>query len=146
MWKFRAYTIAICHSSGPLQCGSFSLKRRTKCSTAVRKADESLLFSSSLRTSQGLNRKVSWYVPLSVRISNLVGFHAKIQNCLGWQEEFKHRVSIFFNRLLISAMLVISLSVTINKTPACEYLVNIWPFILLVCCKDEYIDTHCILL
>ncbi|XP_074566666.1 carboxyl-terminal-processing peptidase 2, chloroplastic [Curcuma longa] len=118
MWKFRAYTIAICHSSRPLQCVSFSLKRRTKCSGAVRRADESLLFSSFLQTSQGLKRKLSWYVSLPVRIGNLVRFHAKIHKCLGWQEEFKHRVSIFFNCLLISAMLVISLSVTINKTPA----------------------------
>lgn len=143
MWKFRAYTIAICHSSRPLQCVSFSLKRRTKCSGAVRRADESLLFSSFLQTSQGLKRKLSWYVSLPVRIGNLVRFHAKIHKCLGWQEEFKHRVSIFFNCLLISAMLVISLSVTINKTPACEYLANISSFIHLICYKDESIDTHC---
>ncbi|KAG6478423.1 hypothetical protein ZIOFF_061865 [Zingiber officinale] len=101
-----------------LQCVSFSLKRRTKSSGAVKRADESLLYSSFLQTSQGLNKKLSWYVSLPIRIGNLVGFHAKIHKCLGWQEGFKHYVSIFLYRLLISAMLVISLSVTINKTPA----------------------------
>ncbi|WOL19283.1 carboxyl-terminal-processing peptidase 2, chloroplastic isoform X1 [Canna indica] len=112
-WKGEACNVGIGHYTSSLRCVAFNFRRRTKCYRTVKGADESLLSGSFLRTSQRIERILYWYVSSPLSFGTLVRVHAKIQNVIS-----RHYVSILFNRLFISAMLIVSLSVTINKTPA----------------------------
>lgn len=127
LWKLKAQSVNVGNFAVPLQCATFGSKRRTKFYKTIRGAGETLLSSSILQTSWGLKKIHVWYVPSPFSFGNLVGVHAKIQTLISRKKELKHNICIFFTRVVIIAMLVITLSVTINKSPACEYLVNLSP-------------------
>ncbi|RRT82428.1 hypothetical protein B296_00020026 [Ensete ventricosum] len=116
--KVKAHNVSVGNFAVPLQCAAFGSKRRTKFYKTIRGAGETLLSSSLLHSSWGLKKIHVWYVPSPFSFGNLVGVHAKIQTLISQKMEFKHNICIFFTRVVIIAMLVISLSVTINKSPA----------------------------
>ncbi|CAD5187676.1 unnamed protein product [Musa acuminata subsp. malaccensis] len=118
LWKLKAHSVNVGNFAVPLQCAAFGSKRRTKFYKTIRGAGETLLSSSILQTSWGLKKIHAWYVPSPFSFGNLVGVHAKIQTLISRKKEFKHNICIFFTRVVITAMLAISLSVTINKSPA----------------------------
>ncbi|XP_065047246.1 carboxyl-terminal-processing peptidase 2, chloroplastic-like isoform X4 [Musa acuminata AAA Group] len=118
LWRLKAHSVNVGNFAVPLQCAAFGSKRRTKFYKTIRGAGETLLSSSILQASWGHKKIHVWYVPSPFSFGNLVGVHAKIQTLISRKKEFKHNICIFFTRVVITAMLAISLSVTINKSPA----------------------------
>lgn len=77
-------------------------------------------FVQQLRKIQSLTSQ-SWLLLRSYGTAKCGECAASLQKVINWKEKFKSSFPVLFIRLAVGAMLVVSLSVAVSKTPSCKF-------------------------
>ncbi|XP_072975096.1 carboxyl-terminal-processing peptidase 2, chloroplastic [Typha angustifolia] len=116
--KSQFSSIIIGHVGPPLRCLACNSTRRTGLYEVVKSVDDALGCSSSFQILRGLKSISSKYIALFISFGSCLGRGNRIHRITSWQEKFKHKISIISIHMVVGMMLVLAVSVSINKTPS----------------------------